>query len=150
MKVPGRGTKNPTCVQVQSAWGGEEMEEENEPGMQNLLLRVARLLNDWGQVEMADAAGFDASSVLRWEQGRTLPRKSRELLLAAAGLLVLFADGCLVPVLRAARLAKTPFTAELFEDIGEALAELSQALARVESSAIAALMVELEAGDAER
>jgi transcriptional regulator with XRE-family HTH domain len=126
------------------------MEEENEPGMQSLLLRVARLLNDWGQVEIAEAAGFDPSSVLRWEQGGTLPRKSRERLLTAAGLPVPFADGCLVPALRAARLAKTPFTAELFDDAEESLAELSQALAGVECSAIAALMVELEGEDFER
>ena len=113
---------------------------------QRLLLILARLLHDWGQVEMAEAGKVDPSSLLRYENGKLAPRKRLEQLLAGAGLPIELAEACLVPAFQAARSAVTPFTAELFADLEPAMADLAQALAATDRSAISALLAELDAG----
>jgi len=113
---------------------------------QRLLLIMARLLHDWGQVEMAEAGKVDPSSQQRYENGKLAPRKKLEQLLAGADLPIELAEACLVPAFRAARSAVTPFTAELFADLEPAMADLAQALAAIDRSAISALLAELDAG----
>jgi transcriptional regulator with XRE-family HTH domain len=121
------------------------MEDPMEPDVQSLLLRFARLLHNWGQVEMAAAGGVDPSSLLRYEKGKPPARKVLDRLLEGARLPGPFAEACLVPAFRAARTAAQPFTAELFEDTEDSTATLADALADMSRSAVAALLMELEA-----
>ncbi len=116
---------------------------------QGLLLIMARLMRGWSQVEMAEAGKVDPSSLLRYENGKLAPRKKLEQLLAGADLPIELAEACLVPAFHAARCAVTPFTAELFADLEPALADLAQALAAIDRSAISALLAELDAGHEE-
>jgi len=122
-----------------------EMAGEMDSETQRLLLMVARLMKGWSQVEMAEAGKVDPSSLLRYENGKLAPRKKLEQLLAGAGLPIELAEACLVPAFRAARSAVTPFTAELFVDLGSSSADLAEALAAVDRSAIHALLAELDA-----
>jgi len=121
------------------------MAGEMDSETQRLLLMVARLLKGWSQVEMAEAGKVDPSSLLRYENGKLAPRKKLEQLLAGADLPIELAEACLVPAFRAARSAVTPFTAELFADLGSSSADLAEALAAVDRSAIHALLAELDA-----
>ena len=113
---------------------------------QRLLLILARLLRGWGQVEMAEAGKIDPSSLLRYENGKLAPHKKLEQLLAGAGLPIELAEACLVPAFQAARSTVAPFTAEVFADLELSMADLAQALAAIDRSAIVALLAGLDAG----
>jgi transcriptional regulator with XRE-family HTH domain len=73
-----------------------------------LLVRFLRALRDCDQVEMAAAAGIDASSLSRYETGKGTPSHAIvERLVTAAGLSLPFVDALLLPVIRAAQAAAT-------------------------------------------
>ncbi|HEX3528913.1 MAG TPA: helix-turn-helix transcriptional regulator [Thermoanaerobaculia bacterium] len=111
---------------------------------QGLLLIAVRLMRGWSQVEMAEAGKVDPSSLLRYENGKLAPRKKLEQILAGASLPIELAEATLVPAFQAARASVTPFTAELFADLEPALADLAQALAATDRSAINSLLAELD------
>lgn len=65
------------------------------PGLQPVQCRMARAALDWSLVQLADAAGVDRKTILRFEQGTTTPRdlnlKAIRTAFETAG--VTFADG---------------------------------------------------------
>ncbi|MDP9119770.1 MAG: helix-turn-helix transcriptional regulator [Acidobacteriota bacterium] len=113
---------------------------ELHPDDLKLLVRLLRQLRGWDQEEMAAAAGLDPSSVSRYENGRTAPHpKTLDRLVTGAGLSSSFVDHCLLPVLRAARLAvELSMKSGAAEDLESAVFEHGEAIARGLSAAVAA------------
>ncbi|HEV8580942.1 MAG TPA: helix-turn-helix transcriptional regulator [Thermoanaerobaculia bacterium] len=126
------------------------MEERTRPEISKLLVRLLRSLHDWEQGELAAKAGVAPSTIWRYEQGRiALQPKSRERLAAAAELPLSLIEAVLVPVLEAAYRAVSPFTAETFDDVERAGAELGAALAGTGRAAMGLFLSGLEAADRE-
>jgi transcriptional regulator with XRE-family HTH domain len=114
------------------------MEEPYDPEDVKLLVRVLRALRGWDQMELATAAGMDASSISHYETGRKVPsRRILGRLAVAVGVSASFVESCLLPVLSAARAAATRFTGEALDDPEGAATELGRALAGAGRSTLA-------------
>jgi len=120
------------------------MSEHTHPEDLKLLVRFLRSLRDWGQTELAAAAGVDSSSISHYETGKTVPpRRTVERIAAAVGVPMSLVDACLLPAIVAAR-AATASSGSDSEDLTQAAAELDQALSGMGRSAMAAFLATLD------
>jgi len=126
------------------------MKAGTDPQDLELLIRFLRSLRDWGQAELAAAAGLDASSISHYETGKTVPpRKTVERIAAAVGVPMSLVDGCLLPAIGAARAAVAATREGSCEDLTRATAELDRALAGIGRSTVAAFLATLDEEESE-
>ena len=128
------------------------MSGQPHPEDLKLLVRFLRSLRDWGQAEMAAAAGVDASSISHYETGKTVPpRRTVERIAAAAGVPMCLVDACLLPAIAAARAATASPSGGGGGggDLTRTTAELDRALSGLGRSAVAAFLATLEEEEGE-
>jgi transcriptional regulator with XRE-family HTH domain len=114
-----------------------------------VLVSFLRALRSGGQAEMAKAAGIHASTVSRYEEGKTVPsRANLERLAAAAGVPMWAVDGVLLPAIALARrLARGTAPAAGGEpDPQDKAAALEQALGTTARLAVAEFLAAPDAG----
>ena len=126
------------------------MNERVDPEDLKLLVRFLRSLRDWGQAEMAEAAGVDSSSISHYETGKTVPpRRTVERIAAAAGVPMCLVDACLLPAIAAVRAAVASSSSDGDDDLTRTTAELDRALSSLGRSAVAAFLATLEEEESE-
>jgi transcriptional regulator with XRE-family HTH domain len=126
------------------------MSKRTDPEDLKLLVRFLRSLRDWGQAEMAEAAGVDSSSISHYETGKTVPpRRTVERIAAAVGVPMSLVDACLLPAIAAARATVASPSGEDCDDLTKATAELDQALSGIGRSAVAAFLATLDEDESE-
>lgn len=120
--------------------------EENPRGEDlKLLIRLMRSLRDWGQADLAAAAGMDTSSICHYETTTTIPpRRTVQRLAAAVGLPLSFVEACLLPALEAARETVAQHPEPDFADLVRLRVRLEQTLTGIVRSALAAFLSKLE------
>jgi hypothetical protein len=128
----------------------QDMAEKIPPNaVPNAVMMLARLLpelHDWNQAEFAAAADVDASSVCRYQTGRTHPpRKKIERLVAASRLPMPLVDASLLPALEAACAFLGNLPADACEDLETLTEALGRGLSAAGRSAAAALLAALAA-----
>lgn len=117
-----------------------------DPGSLGLLVQFLRSLRGWTQTQLAEAVGLDPSTICRYEQGDSKPRrKNLERIAAAVGVSMPLVDACFLPAMEAACAAASPGGDAHFEDLEGATAELGGAVAGTIRSAAAAFLATLEA-----
>jgi transcriptional regulator with XRE-family HTH domain len=118
-----------------------------------VLVAILRALRGSGQAEMAAAAGIHASTVSRYEEGKTAPsRGNLEALASAAGLPMWAVDGVWLPAIALAR-GLPRWTAPVAggePDPHEKAAALEQALGTMARLAVAEFLAAPEAGEEPR
>jgi transcriptional regulator with XRE-family HTH domain len=126
------------------------MSGQPHPEDLKLLVRFLRSLRDWGQAEMAAAAGVDSSSISHYETGKTVPpRRTVERIAAAAGVPMCLVDACLLPAIAAARAAVASSSDTDGDDLTRTTAELDCALSGLGRSAVAAFLATLDEEEGE-
>lgn len=126
------------------------MSERTDPEDLKLLVRFLRSLRDWGQAEMAAAAGVDSSSISHYETGKTVPpRRTVERIATAVGVPMSLVDACLLPAIAAARAAVTSSSGGDSDDLTKAAADLDRALSGMGRSAVAAFLATLDEDEGE-
>jgi transcriptional regulator with XRE-family HTH domain len=118
-----------------------------------VLVAFLRVLRGGGQAAMAAAAGLHASTLSRYEDGKTAPsRANLERLAAAAGVPLWAVDGVLLPAIALARgLARGSAPAAGGEpDPQQQAAALEQALGTTARLAVAEFLTAPEAGEERR
>ena len=121
------------------------MDEKTAPEDLRLLVRILRGLRNWSQKELAEAAGLDSSSISRYESGRMVPPlKTVERLAETVGLSMAIVGMCLLPALKAARLAMTLPGTLIDGDLSKAAEEFGSGLAAAGRAMVTAFMIELK------
>ena len=121
------------------------MDEQTAPEDLRLLMRILRGLRNWSQKELAAAAGLDTSSVSRYESGRMVPpSKTVDRLAEAVGIPMSVVEACLLPALKAARLAMASPQALIGLDLEKIADELGNGLAAAGRAVVTAFMIEIE------
>lgn len=119
-----------------------------EPGSLALLVQFLRSLRGWTQAELAEAVGLDPSTICRYEQGDSKPRrKNLERIAAAVGVSMPLVDACFLPAMEAACIAASQGRDRCSDDLEGTTADLSGAVAGTVRSAAAAFLATLEASD---
>jgi transcriptional regulator with XRE-family HTH domain len=123
--------------------GRPDVAEEASPEDLKRLVRLLREFRDWEQRDLARAADVDPSSVSRYESGRIVPpRKALERLAAAVGVPISLVDACLLPALKAVRVAMA-LPGEGYEGDDDA-EKLGSTLAGAARSAVTAFLATIE------
>ena len=118
-----------------------------EPGSLALLVQFLRSLRGWTQAELAEAVGLDPSTICRYEQGDSKPRrKNLERIAAAVGVSMPLVDACFLPAMEAACAAASLGPEIRFEDL-QGTTDLGATVAGTVRSAAAAFLATLEASD---
>ena len=119
-----------------------------EPGSLALLVQFLRSLRGWTQTELAEAVGLDPSTICRYEQGDSKPRrKNLERIAAAVGVSMPLVDACFLPAMEAACATASPGSDTRFEDLQGTTADLGATVAGTVCSAAAAFLATFEAPD---
>jgi transcriptional regulator with XRE-family HTH domain len=117
--------------------------EEASPEDLKRLVGLLREFRDWEQRDLARAAGLDPSSLSRYESGRIVPpRKALERLAAAVGVPMPLVDACLLPALKAVRLAMV--LPERKYDVDDDTERLESALTGAARTAVVVFLATLE------
>jgi transcriptional regulator with XRE-family HTH domain len=126
------------------------MDQRTDPEDLKLLVRFLRSFRDWGQAEMAAAAGVDPSSISHYETGKTVPpRRTVERIATAVGVPMSLVDAGVLPMIAAVRAAVTSSSGDDSDDLTQTAADLDRALAGIGRSAVAAFLATLEDDEGE-
>jgi transcriptional regulator with XRE-family HTH domain len=119
-----------------------------EPASLALLVQFLRSLRGWTQAQLAEAVGLDPSTICRYEQGDSKPRrKNLEKIATAVGVSMPLVDACFLPAMEAACATASLGGDPRFEELEGPAADLGGAVAGAVQSAAAAFLAGLEASN---
>jgi len=122
--------------------GGELMMEQ---AFAEDVQQLVRLLARGDIAGLARTSGVDPSSIYRCLAGKATPRPGTlRKLVVGAGLSLAFVEILLLPVLRAARLARTPLSESFLEDFEAAAGELAGEASTAALIQVGLLLAQLE------